>query len=233
MKRKERQGKRNRPLLGSGEKSGFGYGKYLFGTFCNTYSRERRACHRPGFCWRDKTPPKQLVEKSLFGLLWSKPIKRSWIRNSNQAGIWRLELIQKSWRSTTYWLAHPGFLSLLPYSTLYHQARVVPPTVSWVLPHQSSDQNTHYSFAHRPFLNWGSLLQKDSSLCWVDIKVTSRIRLGVRQLGDKFISQRTKLFCLFIESGLFHYINWTNAVYFLLKQLFLYGHINFTNHLKK
>lgn len=153
--------------------------------------------------------------------------------SGTQAGIWRLELIQKSWRSTTYWLAHPGFLSLLPYSTLYHQARVVPPTVSWILPHQSSDQNTHYSFAHRPFLNWGSLLQKDSSLCWVDIKVTSIIRLGVRQLGDKFISQRTKHFCLFIESGLFHYINWTNAVYFSLKQLFLYGHINFTNHLKK
>lgn len=147
----------------------------------NTYLAPPRAYHHPSFCCCDKTPPpEQLVEKSLFGLLWSKPIKKSYIRNSNQAGIWRLEPIQRSWRSTAYWLAPPGFLSLLSYSTSYHQARVEPPTVNWVLPHQSSVQNMHYNFAQRPFLNWGSLLHKDSSLCQADIKVTSRIRLGVR-----------------------------------------------------
>jgi hypothetical protein len=34
-------------------------------------------------------------------------------RNSNRAGTWRLELMQKPWRGAVYWLAHQGLLSLL------------------------------------------------------------------------------------------------------------------------
>jgi hypothetical protein len=33
------------------------------------------------------------------------------------------ELMQKSWRDVPYWLAFPGFLSLLSYRTQDHQPR--------------------------------------------------------------------------------------------------------------
>jgi hypothetical protein len=31
-------------------------------------------------------------------------------RNSNKAGTWRQELMQKPWRAAAYWLAQPAFL---------------------------------------------------------------------------------------------------------------------------
>jgi hypothetical protein len=41
--------------------------------------------------------------------------------NSHGAGTWRQELMQRPWRDVTYWLASPGFLSLLSYRTQdYH-----------------------------------------------------------------------------------------------------------------
>jgi hypothetical protein len=38
-------------------------------------------------------------------------------RNSNRAGTWRQELIQRPWMRTAWWLAPYGLLSLLSYTT--------------------------------------------------------------------------------------------------------------------
>ena len=42
--------------------------------------------------------------------------------NSNRAGSWRQELMQRPWRSAAYWFASHGLLSLLSYriGTTYH-----------------------------------------------------------------------------------------------------------------
>ena len=44
-------------------------------------------------------------------------------RNSNKAGTWRQELMERPWRNAAYWLAPHGLLSLLSYSTQDHQPR--------------------------------------------------------------------------------------------------------------
>jgi hypothetical protein len=44
-------------------------------------------------------------------------------RNSNRAGTWRQELMQRPWRDAAYWLASHGLLSLLSYRTQGHQPR--------------------------------------------------------------------------------------------------------------
>jgi hypothetical protein len=43
--------------------------------------------------------------------------------NSNRAGTWRQELMQKPWRGAAYWLAPHGLFSLLSYRTQDHQSR--------------------------------------------------------------------------------------------------------------
>ena len=43
--------------------------------------------------------------------------------NSQRAGTWRQELMQRSWRGAAYWLASPGLLSLLAYRTQDYQPR--------------------------------------------------------------------------------------------------------------
>ena len=49
--------------------------------------------------------------------------KGSQDRNSNKAGTWRQESMQRLWRVAAYWLAHPGLLNLLSYRTRDHQFR--------------------------------------------------------------------------------------------------------------
>jgi hypothetical protein len=49
--------------------------------------------------------------------------KGSQNRNSHRAGTWRQELMQRPWRGADYWLAFPGFLSLLSHRTQGYQAR--------------------------------------------------------------------------------------------------------------
>ena len=44
-------------------------------------------------------------------------------RNSNRAGTWRQELMQRPWRIAVYWVASHGLLSLLSYRTQDHQPR--------------------------------------------------------------------------------------------------------------
>jgi hypothetical protein len=36
-------------------------------------------------------------------------------RNLNRTETWRQELVQRTWRGATYWLASPGLLRLLSY----------------------------------------------------------------------------------------------------------------------
>jgi hypothetical protein len=60
--------------------------------------------------------------KGLFGLHFS--FFTEGIRTGTQtAGIRRQELMQRSWRSTAYWLAPHDWLGLLSYSTQDHQPR--------------------------------------------------------------------------------------------------------------
>jgi hypothetical protein len=60
-------------------------------------------------------------EKGLLSLHFH--IKESQDENSSRAGTWRQELMQSPWRSTAYWLAHQGLLSLLSYRTQNHRSR--------------------------------------------------------------------------------------------------------------
>jgi len=42
-------------------------------------------------------------------------IRGSQDQDSSKAGTWRQELMQRPWRDAPYWLASPGFLSLLSF----------------------------------------------------------------------------------------------------------------------
>jgi hypothetical protein len=50
-------------------------------------------------------------------------IKERQDRNSNRAGNWRQELMQRPWRGAGYWLALHGLFSLLSYRTQDYQPR--------------------------------------------------------------------------------------------------------------
>jgi hypothetical protein len=58
-------------------------------------------------------------------------------RNSNRAGTFRQELMQRPWRGAAHWLVHHGLLRLFSDRTQDHQHKMTPPTVGWALPHQS------------------------------------------------------------------------------------------------
>jgi hypothetical protein len=62
-------------------------------------------------------------------------IKSSEGRNSNRAGTWRQELMQKPWRGAAYYLAPRSLFSLFSYRTA--SPGILLPTMGWVLPHQS------------------------------------------------------------------------------------------------
>ena len=50
-------------------------------------------------------------------------IEGSQDRNSNWAGTWRQELMQRPQRGAAYWLAPGGLLSLLPYKAQNYQPK--------------------------------------------------------------------------------------------------------------
>jgi hypothetical protein len=79
---------------------------------------------------------KQLEEKGVYSTYISTSlfiIKRSQDRNTNKAGTWSQQLMQRSWRDAAYWLAHIVFLQH-PGS---RSPDVASPTISCTLPHQS------------------------------------------------------------------------------------------------
>jgi hypothetical protein len=48
-------------------------------------------------------------------------IKRSQDRNSNRAGTWRQELMQRLWKCAAYWLALVGLLLFCAISSVFLQ----------------------------------------------------------------------------------------------------------------
>ena len=49
--------------------------------------------------------------------------KESQDRNSHRVGTWKQDLMQRPWMGAAYWLASPGFLSLISYRTQDYQPR--------------------------------------------------------------------------------------------------------------
>ena len=50
-------------------------------------------------------------------------IEGSQDRNSNRAGTWRQELMQRPWRGAAHWLALHGLLNLISYKTQDHHPK--------------------------------------------------------------------------------------------------------------
>jgi hypothetical protein len=69
-------------------------------------------------------------------------------RNSNRAGTWRQELMQRPWRDAACLLAPQGLLSLLSYRTQDLQLRDGTTHNGWVLPYQSLIQKIPYRLAY-------------------------------------------------------------------------------------
>ena len=71
-----------------------------------------------------------LIAHYMINTITRSPLwKKGFISNAGKsgqalkAGTWRQELKQRPWRSTDYWLAPHGLLSLLSYSYQDHQPR--------------------------------------------------------------------------------------------------------------
>jgi hypothetical protein len=73
-------------------------------------------------------------------------------RNSNRAGTWRKELMQRLWRGTDYSLASCSLLRLLSYRTQGHKPRDNTAHNGCALPHQSVIKNMLYMLAYSPIL---------------------------------------------------------------------------------
>jgi hypothetical protein len=70
-----------------------------------------------------------------------------------------------------YWLAPLACSAWFLIEPKTTSARMAPPTMSWVLPSRSLIEKIPYSWiSWRHFLNWGSFLSVDSSLCQVDLQ---------------------------------------------------------------
>jgi hypothetical protein len=75
-------------------------------------------------------------------------------RNSNRAGAWRQELVQRPWQGAAYWLAFLGLHSLLSYRTQNLQPTDGILTIGWALSDLSLIKKMHYSLIlWRHFLN--------------------------------------------------------------------------------
>jgi hypothetical protein len=75
--------------------------------------------------------------------------------------------MKKTWRGAAYWPSSHGLLSLLELGTT--SSGMAPPTIGWALPHWSLIEKMCYSWiSWRHFINWGSFLSDDISLCQVD-----------------------------------------------------------------
>jgi hypothetical protein len=72
------------------------------------------------------------------------------------------------WRSAVSWLTSPGFLSLPSIEPRTISPVMAPPTLGWSLSYWSLIEKMPYNWnSWRHFLNWGSFLSDDSSLCQV------------------------------------------------------------------
>jgi hypothetical protein len=88
-------------------------------------------------------------------------------RNLNRAGFWTQELIQRPWRGAVL-ACFPGLLSLLSYSTQDLQPRnATTHNGLGPFPLLTIEKMPYSWIPWRHFLNWGSFLSDDSSLCQV------------------------------------------------------------------
>lgn len=87
--------------------------------------------------------------KALFGLCYASSHCSS--SKEVRAGTWRRGRMQRPWRRAAYWLAPPGLLSLLFFSTPQNlRARMTSLTVGWALSRQSLIKKTPYRPAYSP-----------------------------------------------------------------------------------
>lgn len=88
-------------------------------------------------------------------------------RNSNKAGSWSQDLMQRPWSLLACfpWLAHPT-----SYRTQDHQSPgIAPPTMDWALPYWQLIEKMTYSWiSWWHLLNWGFFLSYYFGLCQVD-----------------------------------------------------------------
>jgi hypothetical protein len=77
----------------------------------------------------------------------------SQVRNSNRAGTWRQELMQRPWRGAAYWLAPHGLLSLLCYRTQDHQPRDTTTHIGLGPPSLITEKMPYSWISWRHFLN--------------------------------------------------------------------------------
>lgn len=99
--------------------------------------------------------------------------------------------MQRPWRGAAYWLALPFHPACSDCYLILRTTSpgMIPPKMGWAFPHQSLIKTILYKFAcsivlWKHFLNWGSLLLDDSSLCQVNIKLTSTPE-NTQLLGSK------------------------------------------------
>ena len=84
---------------------------------------------------------KQTVEKMVYlahtSIVTVLIIEGSQDRNSHRAGTWKQEQMQRPWRAAAYWLALHGFSACLLREPRTTNPGMAPPTMGWVLLHQS------------------------------------------------------------------------------------------------
>ena len=91
-----------------------------------------------------------------------------WDGNSNKAGTWRQEWMQRPWRGAAYWLASNSLLSHLPYRIQDHQPKDDSTHNGPGHPHKSPIKKLPYRIAYSLiyggifFFNQGSLISSDS-----------------------------------------------------------------------
>ena len=111
--------------------------------------------------------------------------KGSQHRNSNRAGTWRQEQIQRPWRDVTYWPVSPGLLSCFLIEPRTTSPRMAPPTMDPFHPWSIIEKTPYKRILWRHFLKGGSFLYNNFSLCQVDTKGQP-----VHQIKQKYTPNR-------------------------------------------
>jgi hypothetical protein len=116
-------------------------------------------CLSQGFYCCDWTPWPRATwgGKGLFGLHFHMVVHHegSQDRNSNKAGTWRQELMQRSWRSTSYWLGPLACSACILIELRTTSPGVASHTMGWALPNQSLiKKNALQLHLMRDFSQW-------------------------------------------------------------------------------
>jgi hypothetical protein len=134
------------------------------------------------YCFNKAPSPKNAsmdMIKILFNLHFHIHVhhQNSQDRNSNTAGSWRQELMQRPQRSASYRFASPDLFSLLSYKTQDHIPEMAALTVGPLALITKWD-NTLEMYLMEHLLNWGSFLSDDSRL-WQHTKPASTTNLNL------------------------------------------------------